>query len=739
MIKEYSIGGMSCAACSASVERVVSKIPGVEAASVNLSTERLTVRSERDLRAEIFAAVEKAGFTISDIQSIKKQSAIDAERRKKDMRQRKINLIIALVFTIPLFYVSMGHMIGLPIPKFIEEPKAFAITQILLLIPVIYAGRGFYVRGLKAIFALHPNMDSLIALGTIASIGYSVYSTVLIFEGHHELMHEGLYFESAGVIITLVMLGKYLEQRAKAKTGDAVSALIGLTPDTARVICKDGTEHIVNADELVVGERIRVFPGERIPVDGIITEGTSSIDESMLSGESIPVDKNVGDKVIGGSVNTSGSFIYVSDKVGDDTVLAGMIRMVEQALGSKAPIARLADKISGIFVPVVAAIAIISAVIWLIAGESFGVAIKILVSVLVIACPCALGLATPTAIMVGMGRGASMGIFIKNGEALEHTCEVDTVILDKTGTITCGKPEVVDIKPNGIDKGLFISLFACAEAGSEHPLAAAVTSYAGKNGIEYRNPDSYTALAGRGGRAISNGKELLVGNDRLMKENGIAFDEKAFEALTMSGSTPLMLAEDGKYLGIIGVADAVKPDSEAAIESLRSHGIDTWLVTGDNERTAKSVADKVGIKNIKSSCLPEDKNGFISFLRSSGKHVAMVGDGINDAAALASADVGIAIGTGTDVAMASADIVLAHGELTGIGNAIMLSEATLRIIKQNLFWAFAYNTLGIPIAAGLLHAFGGPLLSPMIAALAMSLSSVTVLANALRLKVVKLK
>ena len=739
MIKEYSIGGMSCAACSASVERVVSKIPGVEAASVNLSTERLTVRSERDLRAEIFAAVEKAGFTISDIQSIKKQSAIDAERRKKDMRQRKINLIIALVFTIPLFYVSMGHMIGLPIPKFIEEPKAFAITQILLLIPVIYAGRGFYVRGLKAIFALHPNMDSLIALGTIASIGYSVYSTVLIFEGHHELMHEGLYFESAGVIITLVMLGKYLEQRAKAKTGDAVSALIGLTPDTARVIYKDGSEHIVNADELVVGERIRVFPGERIPVDGIITEGASSIDESMLSGESIPVDKNVGDKVIGGSVNTSGSFIYVSDKVGDDTVLAGMIRMVEQAQGSKAPIARLADKISGIFVPVVAAIAIISAVIWLIAGESFGVAIKILVSVLVIACPCALGLATPTAIMVGMGRGASMGIFIKNGEALEHTCGVDTVILDKTGTITCGKPEVVDIKPNGIDKGLFISLFACAEAGSEHPLAAAVTSYAGKNGIEYRNPDSYTALAGRGGRAISNGKELLVGNDRLMKENGIAFDEKAFEALTMSGSTPLMLAEDGKYLGIIGVADAVKPDSEAAIESLRSHGIDTWLVTGDNERTAKNVADKVGIKNIKSSCLPEDKNGFISFLRSSGKHVAMVGDGINDAAALASADVGIAIGTGTDVAMASADIVLAHGELTGISNAIMLSKATLRIIKQNLFWAFAYNTLGIPIAAGLLHAFGGPLLSPMIAALAMSLSSVTVLANALRLKVVKLK
>lgn len=739
MIKEYSVGGMSCAACSASVERVVNRIPGVEAASVNLSTERLIVRSEEDLGAEIFAAVEKAGFSVSNIQSIKKQSVIDAERRKRDIRQRKTDLIIALIFTIPLFYISMGHMIGLPIPNFIAEPKAFAITQILLLIPVIYAGRGFYVRGFKAIISLHPNMDSLIALGTIASIGYSIYSTVLIFKGHHELMHEGLYFESAGVIITLVMLGKYLEQRAKAKTGDAVSALIGLTPDTARVIGKDGTERIVNSDELVVGERIRVFPGERIPVDGIITEGSSSIDESMLSGESIPVDKNIGDKVIGGSVNTSGSFIYISDKVGDDTVLAGMIRMVEQAQGSKAPIARLADKISGIFVPIVTAIAIVSAVIWLIAGESIGVAIKIMVSVLVIACPCALGLATPTAIMVGMGRGASMGIFIKNGEALEHTCEVDTVILDKTGTITCGKPEVVDIIPDGIEKELFISLFACAEAGSEHPLAAAVTGYAEKNGIEYRNPDSYTALAGRGGKALVGGRELLVGNDRLMNEKGVSFDEKAFEKLTTAGSTPLMLTEDGRYLGIIGVADAVKPDSEAAIGNLRSHGIETWLVTGDNERTAKSVAAKVGITNIKSSCLPEDKNEFIGSLRGSGKHVAMVGDGINDAAALASADVGIAIGTGTDVAMASADIVLAHGELAGISNAILLSKATLRIIKQNLFWAFAYNTLGIPIAAGLLHAFGGPLLSPMIAALAMSLSSVTVLTNALRLKAVKLK
>lgn len=739
MIKEYSIGGMSCAACSSSVERAVRRIPGIDAANVNLSTERLTVRSEEDLSSEVFAAVEKVGFTISNIESIKKQSIIEAERRKRDMQLRKHNLILALIFTIPLFYVSMGHMVGLPIPKFMTEPRAFALTQIILLLPVLYAGRGFYVRGIKAILSLHPNMDSLIAMGTIASIGYSLYSTVLIFMGHHELMHEGLYFESAGVIITLVMLGKYLEQRAKARTGDAVAALISLTPDTARITSKDGNERIISAEEIMVGDRIRVLPGERIPVDGKIVEGFSSIDESMLSGESIPVDKSVGDNVIGGSVNTNGSFTYVSERVGDDTVLAGMIRMVEQAQGSKAPIARLADKISGVFVPTVTIIAILSAIIWLIAGESFGIAVKILVSVLVIACPCALGLATPTAIMVGMGRGANMGIFIKNGEALEHACKVDSIILDKTGTITCGKPNVIHIFPNGIPEADFIQLFASAESGSEHPLATAVTKYAEKKGIKFQSPESYTALVGRGGEAEVDGKRILVGNDRLMKENCIEYDMSAYSVLTENGETPLMLASNGCYLGMIGVADSVKPDSKDAIEKLKTHGIDVWLVTGDNERTAVSVANQVGIVNIKSSCLPEDKNAFINELRKSGKHVAMVGDGINDAAALAASDIGIAIGTGTDVALASADIVLAHGELTGINSAILLSRTTLRIIKQNLFWAFAYNCLGIPVAAGLLHAFGGPLLSPMIAALAMSLSSVTVLTNALRLKAIKLK
>lgn len=739
MIKEYSIGGMSCAACSASVERAVRKIQGVEAASVNLSTERLTVRSEEDLSQAIFNAVEKTGFTIAHVESIKKQSLLEAERRKKDMHQRKCNLIIALVFTIPLFYISMGHMVGLPIPTFLTDPKMFAVAQMILLVPVLYAGRGFYVRGVKAIISLHPNMDSLIAMGTVASIAYSVYSVVLIFNGHNEMMHDGLYFESAGVIITLVMLGKFLEQRAKARTGDAVSALIQLTPDTARIVLKDGSERNVNVDEIVAGETIRVLPGERIPVDGKIVDGFTSIDESMLSGESIPVDKTVGDNVVGGSVNLNGSFSYVSERVGDDTVLAGMIRMVEQAQGSKAPIARLADKISGIFVPSVAAIALLSAIIWLVAGESFGVAIKIMVSVLVIACPCALGLATPTAIMVGMGRGAGMGVFIKNGEALEHTCNVDSVVLDKTGTITHGKPVVTKVISDSIDEKEFLSLFATAEALSEHPLANAVIAYVNEKNIEFKNPDAYTALVGRGGAAKISNTEILVGSERLMRENSVAYSEVELNEIVNSGATPLMLAVDGKYAGIIGVADSIKADSKSAIDELKSMGIDVWLVTGDNEKTATAVANHVDINNVKSSCLPEDKNAFIAQLRAEGKHVAMVGDGINDAAALAAADVGIAIGTGTDVALASADIVLAKGELSGICNAIKLSSTTLRIIKQNLFWAFAYNCLGIPVAAGLLYAFGGPLLNPMLAALAMSLSSVTVLTNALRLKKVKLK
>lgn len=741
MIKEYSISGMTCAACSSSVERAVKKLDGVSAVSVNLSSERLTVRSECDMTERIFSAVTKLGYGISSVQSAKKQSAAEAERRKREMRSKRVNLIVAACFAIPLFYISMGHMVSLPIPAFMEEPLVFALVQAALLLPIVIAGRGFYTRGLKAIFKLHPNMDSLIAIGTIASIAYSLYSVVMIYNGHHELMHDGLYFESAGVIITLVMLGKYLEQRAKAKTGDAVASLIRLTPDTAAVVAKDGSIHTVDVDELVEGETILVLPGERIPVDGTVIDGVTSVDESMLSGESIPIDKQAGDAVIGGSINLNGKFTYRTDRVGDDTVLSGMIRMVEEAQGSKAPIARLADKISGVFVPVVSLIAVLSAIIWLLAGADFATALKILVSVLVIACPCALGLATPTAIMVGMGRGASLGVFIKNGEALEHTCKVDTIVFDKTGTITRGKPAVAEIitaSPE-IPRDEFIRLFASGESGSEHPLAHAVIEYAQAQGIAISQCASYTAMAGMGGIGIVEGSTLHMGNARLMKENGIWYDEAQLAYMTQKGYTPLMLARDEKYIGIIGVADEIKPEAVPALKALRDDGLRLVMLTGDNAKTAAMIAEKVGIQEVRSGCLPNDKNDYIEMLRRDGRFVAMVGDGINDAAALATADVGVAIGAGADVAAASADIVLSGNELDGIHKAISLSRTTLRVIKQNLFWAFAYNCMGIPVAAGLLYAFGGPLLNPMLAALAMSLSSVTVLSNALRLRRMKIK
>lgn len=741
MIKEYSISGMSCAACSASVERAVNRLEGVSAASVNLSSERLTVRSDRDLTDSVFTAVKKLGFGISNVQSAKKQSAAEAERRRREMRSKRLNLIVAASFAIPLFYISMGHMLGLPIPVFMHDPLVFGLVQAGLLIPIIIAGRGFYIRGIRAIVKLHPNMDSLIAIGTIASIGYSVYSLIMIANGHHDLMHEGLYFESAGVIITLVMLGKYLEQRAKAKTGDAVAALIGLAPDTASVVAKDGSVHTVDVDELIEGETILVLPGERISVDGTVLDGVTSVDESMLSGESIPVDKQAGDSVIGGSININGRFKYRTDRVGDDTVLSGMIRMVEEAQGSKAPIARLADKISGIFVPVVSLIAVLSAGIWLIAGADFATAIKILVSVLVIACPCALGLATPTAIMVGMGRGASLGVFIKNGEALEHTCKVDTIVFDKTGTITQGKPAVAEILTASADipTDEFIRLFASGESGSEHPLAHAVTDYAKKQGIAISPCSAYSARAGMGGVGTVENNTLHMGNARLMNESGIPYDEAQLAYMTEKGYTPLMLAYNEKYFGIIGVADEIKPGAASALKALADDGLQLSMLTGDNAKTAAMIAEKAGIHDIKSGALPKDKNEYIEKLRGEGRFVAMVGDGINDAAALAAADVGIAIGAGADVAAASADIVLTGNDLDGIHSAISLSRTTLRVIKQNLFWAFAYNCLGIPIAAGLLYAFGGPLLNPMLAALAMSLSSVTVLSNALRLRRIKLK
>ena len=741
MIKEYSISGMSCAACSASVERAVRRISGVDAASVNLSTEKLFVRSTNDLSDEIFAAVQKVGFGIAPVVSAKKQSAIDAERRRLDIKKRRSNLILAAVFAIPLFYISMGHMVGLPVPAFITEPRAFAVTQMILLLPVLFAGRAFYVRGIKAIFGLHPNMDSLIAVGTIASIAYSVYSTVLIFKGQHHMMHEGLYFESAGVIITLVMLGKYLEQRAKSRTGDAIAKLIGLAPDTACVVAKDGSEKQVDVDELVVGEIIRVRPGERIPVDGEIIDGTTSVDESMLSGESIPVDKQPGDEVIGGSVNENGVLYVQVTRTGDDSTLSRIIRFVEDAQGRKAPISKTADKVAGVFVPVVMGIALLAAVIWAIAGQPFSFVLRVFTSVLVIACPCALGLATPTAIMVGTGLGAKHGILIRSGEILEITHSVDTVVLDKTGTVTEGTPAVTEVLPHRCEASDLLSAAAAVEAVSAHPLATAITAYAQEHGYGgTARPESFENLSGRGLKAVLGGETVLAGNRRLLEEHGVDVSSLASDAerLSAQGQTPMYFARGGTLLGLISVADPVKETSAAAIQKMRGQGIRTVLLTGDNRAAAEHIGSLVGVDEVIAEVLPEEKAGVVERLQSQGRKVMMVGDGINDAPALTAATVGCAIGSGSDIAIESADIVLMRSDLQDVPRAIRLSRLTLRDIKQNLFWAFCYNTIGIPIAAGLLFAFGGPLLSPMFAGAAMSLSSVCVVGNALRLGRAKL-
>ena len=737
MLKEYSVTGMSCAACSASVERAVRRLPGVEACSVNLASERCYVRSDEDMTEAVIAAIVKTGFGASPIESPRLQSKLDEERRDRKLKADKKRLIVALVFAALLMYASMAHMVGLPCPVSPMKPLPYALTLLALLIPIVIVGRGFYARGIKAALRLHPNMDSLIALGTIASFGYSFYLTIRIILGAEVDAH-GLYYESAGVIIALVMLGKYLEARAKRKTGEAVAALMRLTPDTASVVLKDGTEKQVGVSELVVGDMIRIRPGESYPVDGVIAEGVTSADESMLTGESMPVEKEPGSEVTGGSININGSVLMRAERTGDDTKLAGMIRMVEEAQGSKAPIADLADRISAIFVPAVAAIAVLAFIIWLLVGESFPTALKIGVSVLVVACPCALGLATPTALIIGMGRGAGMGVFIKNGEALQGACGINRIVLDKTGTLTVGRPTVEKVICSGSEEE-FLSLFASCEAPSEHPLGRAIVEYAASRGIACSPASSFTAYVGRGLSAEFDGAKYFAGDSRLMEENGIRFDTAAYEELSGSGYTAIMLGREGECLGMVGITDPIKADAAALINRLHSMKIKTALVTGDNESAAKKIARDAGIDEVVSRALPQDKLDYIAACQARGEKVAMVGDGVNDAAALAAADTGIAIGSGAEAALAGAGIVLTGDRLDGITDSIALSRTTLKVIKQNLFWAFAYNCLGIPIAAGLLYAFGGPLMSPMIGALAMSFSSVTVLSNALRLRVMKLK
>lgn len=734
------IGDMTCAACAARIEKAVDKLDGVQSVSVNYATEKATVtyNPQETHLSDIKEAIEKAGYKVLEV-SMSSNVDEDRERKQKEIKMQWIRFIIAVVFCVPLFYIAMAPMIHLPIPSAIDpdlHPMAYGITQIVLVVPIVAVGYRFYTVGFKALFQGSPNMDSLIAIGTTAAIGYSIYNVIQIALGDAHAAHS-LYFESAGVIITLIMLGKTLEAVSKGKTGEAIKKLMGLAPKTAFVI-KDGQEIEIPIDEVKIGDILIVKPGAKIPVDGIVTEGKSAVDESMLTGESMPVDKAEGSLIYAATINTTGSLRFEATKVGSDTALAQIIKLVEDAQGSKAPIAALADKVSGVFVPVVCGIALIAGVIWFFAsGRDVEFALKIFISVLVIACPCALGLATPTAIMVGTGKGAENGILIKSGEALETAHKIDTIIFDKTGTITEGKPTVTDIFPVGnMHEEDLLQLAASAEQNSEHPLGQAIVESAKRQGLGLLQVEEFNSITGHGIDAKISGKDVLIGNRKLMDEQNLLQEEWVTRAdqLASEGKTPMYVAINGELSGIVAVADVVKPSSKAAIAKLQHMNIEVAMITGDNKKTANAIAQQVGIKRVLAEVLPQDKSSEVKKLQAEGRKVAMVGDGINDAPALVQADIGIAIGSGTDVAIESADIVLIHSNLEDVATAIELSQKTIRNIKQNLFWAFAYNVIGIPVAAGVLYAFGGPLLNPMIAAAAMSLSSVSVLANALRLK-----
>ena len=736
-IKDYTfkVEGMTCSACANRVERVTQKIEGVELAVVNFATEKLTIKLDADVASygQVKAAVEKAGF-----QLVSEEDTIKGEEKKHDEASKLlIRFIISLIFAVPLLIISMGHMVGMPLPHLIDpmmNPFNFGIVQLILTLPVVMAGYKFYQVGIKNLIQLSPNMDSLIAIGTLTAFFYSVFGIYKITQGDASYaMH--LYFESAAVILTLITLGKYLEAVSKGKTSQAIKALMGLAPKTA-TIERNGRELEVPIEEVVVGDLVLVKPGEKLPVDGEVIEGSTAIDESMLTGESIPVEKTVGSVVIGASINKTGFIKYKATKVGRDTALSQIVKLVEDAQGSKAPIAKMADIISAYFVPIVIGLAILSSVAWLLAGETGVFALSIFISVLVIACPCALGLATPTAIMVGTGKGAEYGVLIKGGEALETTHKLSTLIFDKTGTITEGKPKVTDIVTTNLSEEQLLIYAASAEKGSEHPLGEAIVRAAIDRGYQLCELQSFNAIPGHGIEVGIQGKQVLLGNKKLMIEKTIDVSSlsETSDQLAYDGKTPMYMAIDGQLAGIIAVADTVKESSKKAIETLHQMGIKVAMITGDNQKTADAIARQVGIDLVLAEVLPADKANEVKKLQETGVKVGMVGDGINDAPALAQADIGIAIGSGTDVAIESADIVLMKSDLMDVSTAIKLSKATIRNIKENLFWAFAYNVLGIPVAMGLLHLLGGPLLNPMIAAAAMSLSSVSVLLNALRLR-----
>ena len=729
MEKSYQITGMTCSACAGRIERTLNKLNGVDKANVNFAAEKLYVSfDDKNINeSEIVSAIKKAGYNIAG-----KNAKSEMPAHKKLL----IRFIISMIFTVPLLIISMGHMVGMPLPKIIdpmENPLNFAIIQLALTIPVMATGYMFYLKGIKNLFRLSPNMDSLIAVGTLSSVVYGIFAITKIKNGHEHMAME-LYFESAAVILTLITLGKYLESLSKGKSSQAIKELMELSPKIATV--RRGKKELQVKSELVqIGDTVIVKPGEKFPVDGTVTLGTTSVDESMLTGESMPVTKNVGDKVIGATVNKNGYIEYTAEKIGEDTAISQIIKLVEEAQGKKAPIARLADVISAYFVPAVILLAIIAAVGWKIAGESNDFCITIFISVLVIACPCALGLATPTAIMIATGQGAKNGILIKGGEVLENAHKINTVVFDKTGTITEGIPVVTDIKTNGINENDLLLYAAAAEKLSEHPLGDSIVKEANSINITIPEAENFESISGMGIKAVVNGKQIIIGNEKIINEYKIKDDFiSQITTFANQGKTAVICAVDGKAAGIIAISDQIKETSRSAVSKLENKGINTVMLTGDNKQTALTIAGYAGIKNVIYEVLPEDKAAGIKKIQESGKITAMVGDGINDAPALAQSDVGIAIGSGTDIAIESADIVLMNGSLEGVNTAIKLSHATIRNIKQNLFWAFGYNVLGIPIAMGLLHIFGGPLLNPMIAAAAMSLSSVSVLSNALRLR-----
>ena len=755
MKQTFNVSGMTCSACSAHVEKAVCRLEGVAEVNVSLLTNSMQVTYDEDAASSeaIIAAVKNSGYGASLPQAA--GTAAPAVRQEDvmagELAQMKHRMVWSFAFLIPLFYISMGHMMGAPLPGFLtgtDNALAFAFTQLLLTLPIMYLNDKYYKVGFKTLFRGAPNMDSLIAVGSMAAVAYGVFAIYQIGfglgHGDGDLVakyHMDLYFESAGMILTLITLGKFLETRSKGKTSQAITRLMDLAPKTARVL-REGGEMEIPVEEVLVGDRIVVRPGQAIPVDGTVVEGASAVDESALTGESLPVDKGPGDKVAAASINKSGSFVFEATRVGQDTTLAQMIRLVEEASSSKAPIAKLADKVAGVFVPVVMVIAAVTALVWLAVTHSPEQALTAGVAVLVISCPCALGLATPVAIMVGTGKGAENGILVKSAEALETLHAIDTVVLDKTGTLTQGRPQVTDILPaGGVTESALLGLAACLEAPSEHPLGAAIVEEAGARGLPRQPVERFAAVHGRGVEAVLGGRRCLAGNRAMMEEAGVdlsAWEDRA-QALAAQGKTPLYFAKDTSLLGLIAVADTPKPTSRDAVAAFRSLGIDVIMLTGDNRRTAGAIGAQLGVTEVMAEVLPQDKERKVSELQSQGRKVAMVGDGINDAPALARADVGLAIGAGTDVAIESADIVLMKSDLLDAAAAVELSRATIRNIKENLFWAFFYNSLGIPLAAGVFFPLLGWQLNPMFAAAAMSLSSVCVVSNALRLRFFKSK